>query len=50
MPMVTSVGTGNGTGGRSYRSTATSANGTSDNSAPQSTLAEGFGGRHYSNE
>jgi hypothetical protein len=48
--MVTPVGTGNGTGGRSYRSTAPSANGTSDDSAPQCTLSEGFGGRHYSNE
>jgi hypothetical protein len=48
--MVTPMGTGNGTGGRPYRSTATSANGTSDHSAPQCTLAEGFGGRHDSNE
>ena len=42
VPMVTPVGTGNGTGGRSYRSTATSADRTSDNGAPQCTLAEGF--------
>ena len=39
--MVTPVGAGNGTGGCSYRSTATSANGTSDDSAPQCALTEG---------
>jgi hypothetical protein len=48
--MVTPVGTSNGSGGRSYGSAATPANGASDHRTPQCTLAEGFGGRHYSNE
>jgi hypothetical protein len=43
MPMMTPVGTSDSSGGSSYGSAATTANGTSNNRTPQRALAKGFG-------
>jgi hypothetical protein len=41
--MMTPVGTSDSSGGSSYGSAATTANGTSNNRTPQRALAKGFG-------